>query len=104
MAKFSGKIGFITTEETSPGVWEEQVVERHYYGDLLSQRRRWEASSEINDNISFNQDISILADPYALDHMENMRYVIFHNCKWKITDASFEYPRVKLSTGGVYNA
>lgn len=104
MAKFSGMIGFVISEETEPGIWVESVVERPYYGDLLSQRRHWDKGSDINDDITFNQDISILADPYALEHMQNMRYVIFHGIKWKITDLNYKYPRVRLSTGGIYNA
>ena len=36
MAKFFGKIGFANTEETSPGIWSG-VVERPYYGDVISR-------------------------------------------------------------------
>ena len=35
MAKFYGKIGYSETNETSPGVWTETIIERNYYGDLL---------------------------------------------------------------------
>ena len=32
--RFCGKVGYVTTSETSPGIWEEQVVERTYRGDM----------------------------------------------------------------------
>ena len=37
MAKFYGVIGYITTEETKPGVWEEKITERKYAGELLQK-------------------------------------------------------------------
>ena len=30
MAKFSGKIGYISTVETEPGIWEETAIEKQY--------------------------------------------------------------------------
>ena len=32
MAKYYGNIGFITSVETSPGIWEEEIVEYDKYG------------------------------------------------------------------------
>ena len=40
MAKWYGKIGYAVTEMTEPGIWEEKVVERDYYGDMTSDRRK----------------------------------------------------------------
>ena len=34
MPKFYGKIGYLMTVETEPGIWTERLVERPYYGDL----------------------------------------------------------------------
>ena len=34
MTRFAGDIGFGITVETSPGVWEEIVYRRKYYGDI----------------------------------------------------------------------
>lgn len=34
MAKWFGKIGYAVTSETRPGIWEEVIVERNYYGDM----------------------------------------------------------------------
>lgn len=103
MARFSGKIGYVTHVETSPGIWTEQIVERQYYGDLTRHSRKWGSSDSVNDNLTFNQDISIVADPYLFDNAHNMRYVIFRGIKWKITSFEMEYPRVKISMGEEYH-
>ena len=35
MAKYYGKIGYNESVETTPGVWEEKITERSYYGELI---------------------------------------------------------------------
>ena len=103
MAKFCGKIGYIETLETEPGIWEEQVTERSYYGDLIRNTRRLQTSGNVNDNIVVSNEISIVADPYANQNFHAMRYVEFMGTKWKIESVDVQYPRLILSIGGVYN-
>ena len=106
MAKFYGKIGFVATVEDpdNPGVWSEEQVEREYRGELIRVNRRLQSSSNsVNDNITISNEISIVADPYANENMYAMRYVIFGGAKWKIETVDVEYPRLKLSIGGIYN-
>lgn len=103
MAKFYGKIGFIETKEVEPGVWEEQIVERPYYGDITRNTSRFQPSGGVNDNINISNNISIIADPYANENFQHMRYAEFMGAKWMITNAEIQYPRILLSIGGVYN-
>lgn len=103
MAKFYGKIGFIETQETSPGVWTEAVVERNYYGDLLRNTRRLDSSEYLNDNLSISNQISIVADPYAYENFHSIKYAEFMNAKWKVSSVDVQYPRLILDLGGVYN-
>ncbi len=104
MAKFFGVIGFNEgTVETSPGVWEQQVVERQYYGDLIRNSRRLQSTDQLNDDINISNEISIVADPYANANFHSMRYVEFMGAKWKITNVEVQYPRLILSLGGVWN-
>lgn len=103
MAKWFGKIGFAETSETKPGVWEEVVTEREYFGDLLSRLRRFEQSQQLNDDLNISNRISIVADPYANNHFHTMRYAEFAGVKWKITSVEVQYPRLEISLGGVYN-
>lgn len=103
MAKFYGEIGFGTSIETSPGVYEDQVTTRNYYGDLIKNTRRLQSSGSVNDDINIANEISILADPYANNNFHTMRYVKFMGTKWKITNVDVQFPRLILTIGGVYN-
>lgn len=103
MPKFYGKIGFVETVETAPGVWTEQVTERPYYGDVIRSSRRLQSGDSVNDNINISNEISIITDPYASQHIYCMRYVEFQGSKWKVSNAEVQYPRVTLTLGGVYN-
>ncbi len=103
MAKFYGEIGYAVTVETSPGVWDEQITERTYYGDLIRDTRRLQSSETLNDNINIANEISIVADPFANENFYSMRYVVFRGAKWKISNVEVQYPRLILTIGGVYN-
>ena len=103
MAKYYGKVGYIETVEVEPGIWQEQTIERPYYGDLIRNTSRYQSSGGVNDDININNNISIVADPYANENFQHMRYVEFMGAKWKITNVEIQYPRILLSIGGVYN-
>lgn len=103
MAKFYGEIGFGTSIETLPGVYEDQVTTRNYYGDLIKNTRRLQSSGSVNDDVNISNQISIVADPYANENFYAMRYVKFMGAKWKISDVEVQYPRLILTIGGVYN-
>lgn len=103
MAKYYGKIGFVETVETEPGIWDEQIVERPYYGDLTRNTSRYQNSSGVNDDINISNNISIIADPYANENFHHMRYAEFMGAKWKITNIEVVRPRLILTIGGVYN-
>lgn len=103
MAKFYGKIGYGKQVETAPGVWEEQISEHFYYGDVVRNTRSLQNSQNLNDNINVNNQFSIVADPFAVQNFHLMKYIEYMNVKWKITNVEVQYPRLLLSVGGVYN-
>ena len=103
MAKFYGAIGYAKTVETMPGVWAEQITERDYYGDVIRNSRRLQSSDKVNDDINISNQISIVADPYAINNFHSMRYAKFMGAKWKISDVEVQYPRLLLTLGGLYN-
>lgn len=103
MAKFYGSIGFAKTVETEPGIWEEDIIENKYYGDVLQNTRRLQNSESTNDDIDISNRISIVADPYANQNFHVMRYVEFMGAKWKVSNVDVQYPRLILTIGGVYN-
>ena len=102
MAKFFGMIGFANTEETSPGVWGG-VVERPYYGDVLSRGMNVMSTEQVNKDISITNRISIIADPYAYENFSAMRYIKFMNTSWSINSVDVQYPRLILNIGGIHN-
>ena len=103
MAKFYGTIGYAETVQTRPGIWEEQLIERKYFGELIRNIRNLSASDQLNDNLNIANEVSILADPYANQNFHAMRYIEFMGAKWKINSVRVEYPRLVLTIGGVYN-
>jgi len=103
MDKFYGEIGYATTVETSPGIWEEQLSTRNYYGDVIRNVRKLQTSGSVNDNINVSNIISILADPFANENFHAIRYVVYMGSKWKVTDVDVKYPRLNLTLGGLYN-
>ena len=104
MAKYFGKIGYIVTKETSPGIWKPDVVERTYSGDVLRNSSTWsESSGSTNDNLELNCQISIVADPFAYQNFHSMKYIHYLGAKWKVKTVEPKYPRLILTVGGVYN-
>lgn len=103
MAKFYGTIGYAETVETEPGIWEEQITERSYYGDLIRNTRKLQTSEGVNDDVNLSNEISIVADPFAYQNFHSMRYVEYMGAKWKIINVEVQHPRLILSVGGVYN-
>lgn len=103
MAKFYGTIGYQTTEETEPGIFEEKIVEHNYYGDVIKNARRLQDSGNVNDDVTVSNRISIIADPFANNNIYAMRYVIIAGAKWKVKEVEVEYPRLILTVGGIYN-
>lgn len=104
MAKYYGQIGYAAEmTETEPGIWEPKIVERSYYGDTIRNTRLLQNASAINDNVNIANQISIVADPYANEHIYAMVYATFQGAKWKVTNVEVQYPRLILSLGGLYN-
>lgn len=104
MAKFYGAIGYATAVKTSAGIWEEEITERIYAGDLGRNTRRLQSGAQVNDNLTIANEISIIADPYAYQNFHAMRYVEFMGTKWKVSNVEVQFPRLILTTGGIYNA
>lgn len=104
MAKWAGVIGFADeTKETAPSVYKEEFIERKYYGDVVKNNRRLVTADKVNDDISVQNQLSIVADPYAMNHFYSMKYATFCGAKWKVTDVQVEHPRLTLTLGGLWN-
>lgn len=112
MAKFYGPIGYgITYEKTEvvdgkevkTGVWVDKIIERNYSGNVIQNSRRMSPGESINENLDISNRLSILADPYAMQHFHAIKYVKWLGAAWKVSSIEVAYPRLILTIGGVYN-
>lgn len=103
MGKWFGNIGFAQSQEIRPGVWKDVIIERPYYGDVPLIVGRNKTTDKVSDDITIQNAISIVADPFARENFYSMKYLVYEGAKWKITSVEVQYPRLKLTTGGLYN-
>lgn len=104
MAKFYDVVGYAeAATETSPGVWTETFTEFHYYGDVIRNSRQVQNGPFVNDTLTVQNSISIVADEYANKQFSAIRYVKWMGVLWTVTDVEVQHPRLLLRLGGVYN-
>ncbi len=103
MAKWFGKVGYADSQETSPGVWKDGIVEHSYYGDIVRNIKNLENGQKVIDDIGVTVSISIVADPYAYSNFHAIKYVEYMGNKWKVSTVDPQYPRLILALGGLYN-
>lgn len=101
--KFYGPVGFVEVQTKRPGVKVTAPVEHDYSGDVLKRSLSYPSNENVNSDITPQNQISILADPYARNHVGSMRYVKWMGTAWKVTEVSVQYPRLILTLGGPYN-
>jgi len=103
MAKFYGEIGYGESVETTPGVWQDEIVEYQYYGDVIRNTRRLQEGEVLNNDLTVGNSISIVADAYANEHFFAIRYIRWAGTLWTVADVEVQSPRLLLRLGGVYN-
>jgi hypothetical protein len=104
MARFFGKVGYGHATLISPGVWDDVIAEQKYIGDVVRNTRRLQEGQSVNDDLSVNNSISIVADEYANEHFHAIRYVEWAGALWKVTEVDATTPpRLILRLGGVYS-
>lgn len=106
MARFYGEVGYSEGTQETPagsGVWVDVIVEKPYFGDVVRNTRQLREGEKINDDLTVNNSISIVADPYAYQNILAIRYIRWMGKLWKVTDVDVISPRLSLRLGGVYN-
>lgn len=103
MARFYGAVGYTNDEEVAVDVYVEKPIERMYKGELLRHNRNLQKGIGLNDDVLLTNQISILADAYANNHMHTIRYVKWRGTAWKVSGVEAQPPRLILTLGGVYN-
>lgn len=103
MAKWFGKIGYVEMKEVQPGVWDGEVTEKSYYGDVIRNTRSFQQNPNgTNGDVNIGNQISIIADPYANQNIHAMRYIEFMGSNWTISNVDVQYPRLILTIGGLF--
>lgn len=103
MAKWYGKVGYVITEETEPGIWNQKPIERPYSGDILRVSSKWSTSDKVNGDVTVSNQISIVADPFAYQEFSKIKYIEFMDAFWEVTSVEPQRPRLILTIGGVYS-
>lgn len=103
MPKFAGTVGYMSGYTIVNGVATEQIVTRHYYGEVMKNSTRLTNGESINDEVVLGNKFSIVADAYAFQNFSGIRYVEWMGTKWKVDSVEVERPRLILSCGGVWN-
>lgn len=104
MAKYYGMVGYEEVmDDDGFGVYRPKMIERPYYGDLIRNMKRDQTGPGVNNDITIQNDISIIADAYAYQNFHHLKYVTFMGVRWAINSIEVERPRMILSVGGVYN-
>lgn len=103
MNKYYGNLGFAESVEVRPGVWENKITEKPYFGDVIRYSKSYGSADKVVDDLNVSNQISILTDPYVMNHFQNLKYLEWLGVKWKVTTIDIAYPRLILSIGGVYN-
>lgn len=102
--KFSGIVGFwVEDQEVEAGIWKPLIVDRPYYGEVLSNSRRFSSADKQNADLEITNQLSILSDLYMRQNWQSIRYVVWNGVKWSVSSIDISYPRIKLNLGGVYN-
>lgn len=99
--RYYGKIGYWDTVEVKPGLFENQMIYKTYKGDVIRNYKRNQDGSKVNSDLSVNNQISIVADPYARDHFFKIKCVEWQGAVWKVSSVEVQWPRLILEIGGL---
>lgn len=108
MAKFRSEVGYVVDGESveipaNSGNWVTPMIEKTYRGELKKNSRQLRETENLNDDITVQNSIEIIADAYAEEHFFAISYIRWAGTVWKVTEVTVERPRLLLRLGGVYN-
>jgi hypothetical protein len=105
MARFAGIVGIATgnSVEVRPGVFQDEIVEREYFGNVRRGARQANLEDRVNDEIVADATIEIVADSFVSDNIKAIRYVEWMGTRWRVPNVEPQGVRLLLRIGGVYN-
>lgn len=102
MAKFAGLVGYVTQEETTPGVWSPVEQARMMKGDFYMESSRHQNGDKINKDIALNHRVSLVGDAYTFENYYAIRWIEIKGVKWEVTSIEVKRPRLIVNIGGLY--
>lgn len=104
MSRYIGFVG-IRSEmvETSPGLWDEQIVEKRIRGRIEMKNTRWSAGDVPQDEPRANHVVSFVASEEQARDFTDPVYVTWQGNKWVVESVTYIHPRIKLTLGKVYH-
>lgn len=104
MAKFYGVVGFGYEVEQSPGVFDLEIVERPYFGEVERDSLSRVAGQTVLGESKTGNSFRIVADAYATTNFFDMKYVKWNGRYWAVTQVELQdRPRLLIRIGGVWN-
>lgn len=103
MAKISTIIGYGVTAENVPGVHELVITERRVMAEVIEAGRRFVSGDKVINDISADNQVSVLADAYASQHLFAIQFIEWAGATWTVEEVRIQRPRLLLRLGGVYN-
>lgn len=103
MARFFGEIGYGASVEIRPGVWEDQITGRDYYGDVKTNSHMVSVGNSILAETRFQTTISVMADAELFEKYTAIRYIKWAGSVYTVTSVKVDRPRLILMLGEVYN-
>lgn len=103
MGKYHGFIGFGTNEEKATDIWDDSIIERHYYGDIERNATRYSQSDTLSGDLQITNQFSIIGDTFAFRNYTRIRYITWQGERWMVSSVEEKYPRLIINIGGIFN-
>ena len=103
MAKYSGLVGYVTQEETVPGIWSPDENPKMMRGDIIRQTLSNQDNGKVNNDITLNHRVSLLGDAYAFSSYYAIKWIEIDGRKWEVTSVEVQRPRIIVTVGGLWN-
>lgn len=101
--RYSGKIGYASQSEVSPGVWEDTISEIAKLGKVEQRTEALSSQGSVLPEYRTTTSVSVLCDGVLKENYENLRYISYMGKNWAIASAVMQWPQLVIYIGEVYN-
>lgn len=103
MARFTGLVGYVTQEQSVPGVWSPVENSKMMKGDIIRQSSSSQNGDKVNSDITLSHRVSLLGDAYAFGNYYTIKWVQLDGRKWQVSSVELQRPRIIVTLGGLWN-